>query len=179
MLQRKRSEIAGTATTKFPGGHPGTTACTPAQYEPSESQALFPAASKLKRGASEGDPIFLNSFDDAHLLFEILLAGIHFDTDGEISVRDAELASLRKTQTLEIICEDIIPRKLSDVLRLISDLSSHLGHLHQDDFERTLLTLVYTTQQMVSSTTKHQRDVWAESFVSLYKAIKQDLTETN
>lgn len=94
-------------------------------------------------------------------------------------MKDAELASLRKTQNLEVICVDIIPRKLKDIFRLISDLSNHNGHLHQDDFERTLLTLVYTAQQVVNSTTLYQRDVWAESFVSLYKAIKQDLTGTN
>lgn len=94
-------------------------------------------------------------------------------------MQDAELASLRKTRNLEVICEEIIPRRLTDIFRLISDLSSHIGHLHQDDFERILLTLVYTAQKMASSTAEHQRDVWSESFVSLYKAIKQDLTGTN
>ncbi len=94
-------------------------------------------------------------------------------------MQDAELASLRKTRNLEVICEEIIPRKLTDIFRLISDLTNHISHLHQDDFERTLLTLVYTAQQMVNSTTEHQRDVWAESFVSLYRVIKQDLTGTN
>ncbi|XP_053174514.1 protein FAM180A-like [Scomber japonicus] len=144
-----------------------------------QSKALFPATSRIQRGvATMVNPTFHNSFDDVHLLFEILLAGIHFEASGKFSVRDAELASLRKTQNLEVICEDIIPRKLTDIFTLISDLSNH-GHLHQDDFERTLLTLVYTTQQVVNSTTEQQRDVWAESFVSLYKAIKQDLTGTN
>ncbi|XP_040894767.1 protein FAM180A-like [Toxotes jaculatrix] len=145
-----------------------------------QTKALFPAASRIKRGvATVANPTFHNSFDDVHLLFEILLTGIHFEASGEFSVNDAEVNSLRKTRNLEVICEEIIPKKLSDILRLISGLSNHTGHLHQDDFERTLLTLVYITQQMVSSTTKHQQDVWAEAFVSLYKAIKQDLTETN
>lgn len=94
-------------------------------------------------------------------------------------MQDAELASLRKTRSLEVICEEIIPRELTDILRLTSDLSSHTGHLRQDDFERILLTLVYTVQQMVNCTADQQRDAWSESFVSLYKAIKQDLTGTN
>lgn len=94
-------------------------------------------------------------------------------------MRDAELASLLKTRNLKVICEEIIPRELTDIYRLISDLSDHPGHLQQDDFERTLLTLVYTAQQMVNSTVEQQRDVWEESFVSLYKALKQDLTGTN
>ncbi|XP_023124878.2 protein FAM180A-like [Amphiprion ocellaris] len=144
------------------------------------NKALFPAASRVKRGATTAvNTTFYSSFEDVHLLFEILMSGVHFEDSGAFSVKDAELASLRKTRNLDVICEDIIPKKLTDILKLISDLSNHICHLDQDDFERTLLTLVYTTQQMVSSTTEHQRDVWAESFVSLYKAIKKDLTQTN
>ncbi|XP_070686087.1 protein FAM180A-like [Pempheris klunzingeri] len=145
-----------------------------------QTTALFPAASRIKRGAATAvNPAFHNSFEDVHLLYEILLAGIHFEASGDFSVQDPELASLRKTRNLEVICEEIIPRKLPDIFRLISDLSNHVGHLHQDDFERTLLTLVYTAQQLISSTNEHQQDVWSESFVGLYKAIKQDLTGTN
>lgn len=93
-------------------------------------------------------------------------------------VKDAELASLRKTRMLEVICEDVVPRKLTDIRRLTSDLAGHVGRLEQNDFERTLLTLVYTAEQVAQSATAHQRDVWAESFVSLYNAIKQDLIES-
>ncbi|KAL7402286.1 hypothetical protein ABVT39_012521 [Epinephelus coioides] len=144
------------------------------------SKALFPAASRVRRGvASAVNPTFHSSFDDVNLLFEILLAGIHFDDSGAFSVQDAELDSLLKTRNLKVICEEIVPRKLTDVFRLISGLSKHTGHLHQDDFERTLLTMVYTVQGMVNSTTEQQQDMWTESFVSLYKAIKQDLTGTN
>lgn len=107
------------------------------------------------------------------------MAGLHFETNGTFSVEDAELSSLRKTRNLGFICEEIIPKKLKDVFSLIYDLSDHNAHLHQDDFERTLMTLVYISQQMVSSTTHLQREVWAESFVGLYKAIKKDLTNIN
>ncbi|CAJ1057162.1 protein FAM180A-like [Xyrichtys novacula] len=142
-------------------------------------QALFPAASRLKRGAAAVDNLtFHNSLNDVNLLFEILLAGTHFETSGEFLVHDAELASLRKTRNLEVICEEIIPRNLTDIITLISNLSNHAGHLHPEDFERTLLTLVFTAQQMVNGN-KQQREMWAESFVSLYKAIKQDLTGEN
>ncbi|TKS73159.1 Protein FAM180A [Collichthys lucidus] len=140
-----------------------------------QNKALFPAASRIKRVVN---PTSHNSFDDARLLFEILLAG-HFEDSGEFLVQDAELASLRKTRNLRVICEEIIPRKLTDIFGLISDINNHNGHLHQDDFERTLLTLVYTAQQMVNATAEKQQEVWEESFVSLYKAIKQDLIGTN
>lgn len=141
------------------------------------SRALFPAAnSRLKRSLpSVISPVFYHSFKDAHLLFEILMSGIHFEASGEFSVDDGELASLRQTRKLEVICEEIVPRDLPDILRLISHISKTHGHLHQDEFERTLLTLVYTTQRMANSTSQHQREAWAQSFVHLYRAIKQDL----
>ncbi|XP_030588094.1 protein FAM180A-like [Archocentrus centrarchus] len=146
----------------------------------SRTKALFPAASRMKRGvAAMANPTFLSSINDAHLLFEILMTGIHFESNGTFSVRDAELASLQKTRNLDLICEDIIPKKLTDILRLISSLSHHTGYLHQDDFERVMMTLVYTAHQMATSITEYQRDVWAESFVSLYKTIKKDLTLRN
>nr|XP_020458651.1 protein FAM180A-like [Monopterus albus] len=145
----------------------------------SQTKALFPATSRIKRGvATAVNPTFHNSFNDALLLFEILLGGVDFEASGKFSVKDAELASLRKTRNLEAICE-VIPRKITDIFKLISDLSNHTGHLHQEDFERTLLTLVYITQKMVRSATEHQRHVWAQSFLGIYKAIKQDLMDTN
>lgn len=107
-----------------------------------------------------------------------MLSGVHFQDSGEFIVEEAELASLRRARDLKFICEKIIPQKLAEILRLIYNLSSRMGPLHQDDFERTLLTLVYTAQQVVNSTSEHQRDKWKGSFVSLYKAIKQDLTGT-
>lgn len=107
------------------------------------------------------------------------MSGIQFESSGAFSVTDAELASLQKTRNLDFICEEIIPKKLTDILRLTSGLSDHTGYLHQHDFERTVLTLVYTAHQMVSSATEYQRHVWAESFVSLYKSIKKDLTLRN
>ena len=109
----------------------------------------------------------------------MLLSGLQIGEDaGSFSVSDAELASLRQTRKLEAICEDVLPRKLTAVRRLTADLSHHAGPLHQGDFERTLLTMVYTAQRVANSTAGHQRDMWADSFVSLYKAIKQDLTGT-
>ncbi|KAG7239811.1 hypothetical protein CRUP_006512, partial [Coryphaenoides rupestris] len=109
----------------------------------------------------------------------ILLSGLHFEApDGGLWLGDAELASLRKTRTLEVICDNSVPRKLTDIRRLTSRLPGRgVGRLWQGDFERTLLTMVYTAQRAMASTTDHQRDVWAESLVSLYEAIKEDLVE--
>lgn len=114
-----------------------------------------------------------------HLTLEILLAGVQFKDSGEFSVQDAELASLRKTRNLKVICEEIVPRKHADILQLISELSNHNEPLDQGDFECTLMMLVYTSQQVVNTTCEWQQQMWEESFVNLYKVIKQDLTDTS
>uniref|UniRef100_A0A087XW30 Family with sequence similarity 180 member A n=1 Tax=Poecilia formosa TaxID=48698 RepID=A0A087XW30_POEFO len=145
----------------------------------SEHKVLFPAAAKVKRGSSAaGNPTFYKTISDAHLLYEILMAGIRFEPSGEFSVDDAELSSLRQTRNLNFICEEIVPKKPTEVFGLIAELSDHSASLHQDDFERLLMTLVYTTQKMISAASVHQREMWAESFVGLYKAIKRDLART-
>ncbi|XP_072551856.1 protein FAM180A-like [Salminus brasiliensis] len=141
-------------------------------------RGFFPSALRVKRGtASLVNPIFQSSVEDASLLFEILLAGLQFeDEHGLLSVHDEELASLRQTHKLKVICEDILPKTLPEVRRLTFALGQGVGALRREDFERTVLTLVYTARQMAQANTAHQRDAWAESFISLYKAIKQDLT---
>ncbi|XP_053742785.1 protein FAM180A-like [Synchiropus splendidus] len=138
------------------------------------NKALFPPKSRIRRGTASS---FIHSFEDVHLLFEILLTGVHFDAE-ELSVSDAELASMRKTQKLEVICVDFIPRKATEIFRLLANLTQRRGRLQQEDFERTLLTLVYTAQMMAGSTATHQRGVWAHTFVGLYRTIKQDLTDS-
>ncbi|XP_032434085.1 protein FAM180A-like isoform X2 [Xiphophorus hellerii] len=135
---------------------------------------------KVKRGSSAaGNPTFYKTMNDVHLLYEILMAGVRFEPSGEFSVDDAELSSLRQTRNLNFICEEIFPKKLTEVFGLIAELSEHSASLHQEDFERILMTLVYTTQKMISAASVHQRGMWGESFVGLYKAIKRDLARTN
>ncbi|XP_035283310.1 protein FAM180A [Anguilla anguilla] len=140
------------------------------------SKALFPAAGRAKRGAKTMvNPTFQNSIEDITLLYEIMLAGLQIgDEHAPFSVRDEELASLRRTRTLEAICEDVLPKRLTDIRRLTSQLSQHRGPLQKGDFERTVLTMVYTANKM-ANTSGHQKDTWAESFVNLYRALKQDL----
>ncbi|MBN3310648.1 F180A protein, partial [Amia calva] len=92
----------------------------------------------------------------------------------QFAMKDEELASLRKSKKLEVICQDILPKTITEIRRLTSALSKHLGLLKKDDFERTVLTMVYTAYRLEQSN-GHQRDIWAESFVNLYKAIKEDL----
>ncbi|XP_018585281.1 protein FAM180A [Scleropages formosus] len=140
------------------------------------SRGLFPAAHRVKRGLpAMVNPILQNSIEDTNLLFEILLAGTPIvDESASFCVQDEELASMRQTQKLAVICEDVLPRKLTDIRRLTSDLSGLPRPLRREDFERVVLTMVYAAHRMANSTA-HQRDAWAESFVDLYESVKKDL----
>lgn len=92
-----------------------------------------------------------------------------------LRVADEELASLRKLQPLEVLCEDVLPRTLSDIRRLCHHLEQHRARLSKEDFERTLLTLVYTAQRIAQSSMGHQRELWADALLQLYRSIKKDL----
>ncbi|KAG7333368.1 hypothetical protein KOW79_003503 [Hemibagrus wyckioides] len=141
-------------------------------------KGLYPSAFRVKRGAAPlVNPVFQNSVNDVNLLYEILLDGLQLeDEDGQFLVQDKELASLRKTHKFEVIYEDIIPKTVPEVRRLIFALTKGKGVLRREDFERTVLTLVYTANKIAQANTTHQKDAWAECFISLYKTIKYDLT---
>ncbi|KAK1168732.1 protein FAM180A-like [Acipenser oxyrinchus oxyrinchus] len=143
---------------------------------PGKNKALFPSAMLVKRGtAAMLNPVFQNSLEEVNLLYEILLAGLEMNkTHSKFFVKDEELSSLRKTKKLEVICEDVLPKKITDIRRLTFNLSRHKGLLSKDEFERTVLTMVYTAYRLAQAT-GHQKDAWAESFVNIYKALKDDL----
>ncbi|XP_045928141.1 protein FAM180A isoform X2 [Micropterus dolomieu] len=113
-------------------------------------KALYPSAYTIKRGTySLINPTFQHSVEDVNLLFEILLAGMQI-RGGEhtMLIPDEELASLRSVEKLEVICEDVLPKRLSDIRRLTAELAQRRYSLSWQDFERTVLTLVYTTQTL-------------------------------
>lgn len=95
--------------------------------------------------------------------------------NGTLHISDEELASMRKLEVLEVLCEDVLPRSLSEIQRLGAQLDLRRGSLRMDDFERTVLTMVFTAQQLQRTNPGHQRELWANALVQLYKAIKGDL----
>ncbi|XP_018585354.1 protein FAM180A-like [Scleropages formosus] len=140
------------------------------------NKALFPSSLRVKQGIMPSvSSLFQNTIQDANLLFEMLLMGLWVEDDrGPFCVQDEELASMRLARKLKAFARAVLPRNLSDIRRLNSKLSRRQRHLQRDDFERTVLTMVYTAHRAANATS-HQRDAWAESFVTLYSAIKQDL----
>ncbi|XP_008398607.1 protein FAM180A isoform X2 [Poecilia reticulata] len=140
--------------------------------------ALYPSAYLIKRGAySLINPTFLHSEDNAKLLFEILLAGMQIQGEERpLLIPDEELASLRSVKTLEVICEDVLPKKLSDIRRLMAELAQQRRPLGWPDFERTVLTLVYSSQILSQISNQHQKELWMETLVQLVRAVQRDLT---
>ncbi|XP_074839899.1 protein FAM180A [Carettochelys insculpta] len=136
---------------------------------------LFPAAQRLKRSSSAlMNPVLQNSLDDVDMLFEFLLAELEIDKSLKISIKDEELASMRKAKEFDTVCNDVIPKSITEIRRLSARLSDYPRVLKKEDFERTVLTMVYTAYRAAQAR-KHQKGSWAESFVSLYKVLKNDL----
>uniref|UniRef100_A0A452RL84 Family with sequence similarity 180 member A n=1 Tax=Ursus americanus TaxID=9643 RepID=A0A452RL84_URSAM len=143
------------------------------------TSVLFPAAHRPKRSSSMPlNPILQSSLEEVELLYEFLLAELDISPDLQISIKDEELASLRKASDFRIICNDVIPKRIPDIRRLSASLSSHPGILKKEDFERTALTLAYTAYRTALSQ-GHQKDIWAQSFRSLFQALRHDLMRSS
>ncbi|KAF0029942.1 hypothetical protein F2P81_019047 [Scophthalmus maximus] len=147
-------------------------------------QTLFPGARRIKRGTySLVDPTFQRSAADVDLLFEsrvivsqILLAGMQIEGEGHaMLIPDEELASLRSVERLDVICEDVLPKRLSDVRRLAAELARRRRPLSWQDFERTVLTLVYAAQTLAGAGGRQQREAWTDAAVQLFRAVQKDL----
>ncbi|XP_042259150.1 protein FAM180A [Thunnus albacares] len=140
-------------------------------------KALYPSAYRIKRETySLINPSFQHSVEDVNLLFEILLAGMLIQgEDHAMLIPDEELASLRRVKKLEVICEDVLPKKLSDIRRLTAELTRRQQPLSRQDFERTVLTLVYTTQTLTQISNQQQREAWTEALIQLFRALQKDL----
>ncbi|MEJ1280777.1 solute carrier family 13 (sodium/sulfate symporters) member 4 [Cricetulus griseus] len=137
--------------------------------------ALFPAAHRPKRSLSLPlNPILQTSLEDVELLYELLLAEIDISPDLKISIKDEELASLRKALNFHSICNNIIPKNIPDIRRLSTSLANYPGILKKEDFERTALTLAYAAYRTALSE-GHQKDIWAQSLISLFQALRHDL----
>lgn len=107
---------------------------------------------------------------------QVLWSGLFVDAgESFLRVADEELGSLRRLQALEVVCEDVLPRTLSDIRRLCYQLEQKRGHLSREDFERTVLTMVYTAQKLAQAAPGHQRELWERVFLQLFKAVKGDL----
>ncbi|XP_067907352.1 protein FAM180A [Heterodontus francisci] len=152
-----------------------TNVCTTAL--PKRNKVLFPSAQRLKRNLDSNipiNPVFQKSQKDVELLYEFLLGGLNIDDKLKFSLKDEELASLRAAKKFNVIVNHIIPKNIAEIHRLTYRLSKYTGKLKSEDFERTLLTLVFTAYQ-ASRFQGHQQDTWVESLVNIFQALRHDL----
>ncbi|XP_078424299.1 protein FAM180A [Cetorhinus maximus] len=144
---------------------------------PKRNKVLFPSAQRLKRNLDFDipiNPVFQESQKDVELLYEFLLGGLNVDANFKCTLKDEELASLRATKKFNVIINYIIPKNIGDIQRLTYRLSKYTGQLRSEDFERTLLTLVFLAYQATQSQ-GHQQDTWTESLVNIFQALIHDL----
>ncbi|XP_029019937.1 protein FAM180A [Betta splendens] len=138
---------------------------------------LYPSAFRIKRGTHTLlNPTFQRSVEDTALLFEVLLAGMQVEGEGRsMLLPDEELASLRCVEKLQVICEDVLPKELSDIRRLAAELARRRQRLSGPDFERTVLTLMYGAQTPARISNERQREAWTDAVVQLFRALQKDL----
>nr|XP_057934631.1 protein FAM180A [Doryrhamphus excisus] len=139
--------------------------------------ALFPLALRTKRETPRlVDPSFQRSVDDVKLLFEILLSGMEIGgEDDALLIPDPELASLGNVRSLQVICQDVLPKRLSQIKRLIAELDARSRPLNRRDFERTVLTLVFAAQTLAEASEPQRKEAWASAVVRLFGAVRKDL----
>ncbi|KAM9313381.1 protein FAM180A [Gastrophryne carolinensis] len=137
---------------------------------------FFPSAHRVRRSSPEFlDPVLQKSLPEVELLYEFLSTGVKIDQENQLTLRDPELSSLRKASTFEVLCNDVIPKSISDIRRLGDQLSRVPGPLKRDDFERTALTMAYAALKTSAFHNEHQRRVWMESLTKLFLALRKDL----
>lgn len=137
---------------------------------------FFPSAHRVRRSAAEFlDPVLQMSLPEVELLYEILSTGVHISQDDRLTLRDPELSSLRKATTFDVVCNDVIPKSISEIRRLGDKLSHLPGPLKREDFERTLLTMAYGALKTSQSDNSNQQKFWMESLTKLFIALRRDL----
>ncbi|XP_069759807.1 protein FAM180A [Narcine bancroftii] len=144
---------------------------------PKRNKVLFPSAQRLKRNVDPDipvNPVFQRSQKNLELLYEFLLDGLNIEDNLKCSLKDEEFSSMRAGKKFNAIFNTIIPRNITDIRRFTYRLTNYSGQLKPIDFERTLLTLVFTAYQGARSQ-GHQQDDWTESLVDIFQALRHDL----
>ncbi|CAN2387250.1 FAM180 family [Pristimantis euphronides] len=137
---------------------------------------FFPSAHRVRRSTPEFlDPVLQMSLPEVELLYEFLSTGVHIDQDDRLMLRDPELSSLRKASIFDAVCNDVIPKSISEIQRLGDKLSHVPGPLKREDFERTLLTMAYGALKTSQSDDSNQQKFWMQSLTKLFIALRKDL----
>ncbi|XP_054895200.1 protein FAM180B [Poeciliopsis prolifica] len=113
---------------------------------------------------------------DANLMFEILLSGVELNQDNNVFLLDEELASMRKGREFLSQINDGIPRTLiSTELMMKTQEARQKTPLPRDQFEKLVLSMVYSVLQVGVQRNKEEREAWGGVLIQLANITTYDL----
>lgn len=99
---------------------------------------------------------------------QILLGGLELDQDNNVVLLDQELASMRIGRAFLSQINDHIPRNWSSMMQMASMLGGQRSRpLPPAQFDRVVLSLVYSAQQGQQQDAEEQRQAWAGLLLQL------------
>lgn len=99
---------------------------------------------------------------------QILLGGLELDRDNNVVLLDQELASMRLGRTFLSQINDHVPRGWSSMMQMASMLGGQRSRpLAPPQFNRVVLSLVYSALQGQQQDREEERQAWAEVLLKL------------
>ncbi|XP_037834362.1 uncharacterized protein LOC119617475 [Kryptolebias marmoratus] len=108
-----------------------------------------------------------SSVSDAKLMFEFLLGGMVIDQD-DVFLLDEEMASMRKGREFLDRINEGIPKSLSSMELEVSRMRARQQKpLTLDQFEKLVLSMVYSAHQAQVQGSKEERQAWGGVLLQL------------
>lgn len=127
-------------------------------------------SSSLRSLAGRGSDTLFSSFA------QILLGGLKLDQDNNVVLLDQELASMRLGRAFLSQINDHIPRSWSSMMQMASMLGGPRSRpLPPPQFDRVVLSLVYSALQGQQQDREEERRAWAEVLLQLANVTVHEL----
>ncbi|CAN9499365.1 unnamed protein product [Ophioblennius macclurei] len=120
-------------------------------------------------GTSQTSQKAASSVLNPNLMFEFLLGGVQIDQDNNIVLQDGEMASMRQGRAFLSQINDDVPRSLSSMIQMASELENERKKkpLTEVQFENLILSLVYSAHQALHQKGEAEREAWGEVLFQL------------
>ncbi|XP_059190826.1 protein FAM180A [Centropristis striata] len=117
-----------------------------------------------------------SSVSDANLMFEFLLGGLEIDRYNNIVLLDKEMASMRSGRAFLSQINDNIPRSVSSMVQMVTELKRQRGRrpLTRDQFDSLILSMVYSAQQAWHQE-REEQEAWSEVLLQLANVTVHEL----
>ncbi|XP_006034702.1 protein FAM180B [Alligator sinensis] len=141
-------------------------------YMPAGSQRLTGEQLHSKDQADVNK--FHNKLEDAHIMLELLWAGLEIEANETIWLQDEELASLRPAKRLIQIFQHQVPKTPARIEQQLRHFSLAEAPLTLAEFDQLLFTSVYCAYQ-IRSIQGLDKNLWITFFSQLIDEIFRDL----